>query len=284
MKILLAGASGVVGRVLLPQLIEQGHEVVAVSRTAPVIPSSEIRDGMRWRGLDILDRESVFQILSEERPNCVIHQLTDLKARDLAANSRIRILGTRHLVDAAKSAEVQRIVAQSIAWIYEPGTEPATESTPLDVQAQPPRATTVQGVIALESAVAEIPEHVVLRYGIFYGPGTWYDREGSFANQVRGAQVVSTNQITNFVHVSDAARAALLALHWPVGVVNVVDGDAAPETDWLPIYARWLGASVPSAASDPAPIPLRPVSNKRALNLGWFPQHTSWRQEFSRPN
>ncbi len=282
MKILFAGASGVIGRLLVPLLLSEGHEIVAVSRAGATRSMDEGAAGLRWRGLDVFDREAVFAVLAEERPECVMHQLTDLRARDFAANSRIRIMGTRNLVDAAKAAGVQRMVAQSIAWIYEPGNAPATESTRLDMDAAPPRGRMIQAVAALESATKEIAEHVILRYGLFYGPGTRYDREGSFANQVRAGEVEATSTITNFVHVEDAARAALQALDWPAGAVNVVDGDAAEETEWLPMYAEWLGNPVPRTALTPAPVPLRPVLNEYALSLSWSPRHRSWREEFRR--
>ena len=107
-----------------------------------------------------------------------MHQLTDLSDGSLAANAALRIHGTRNLVDAALAAGAHRIVAQSIAWAYEPGADPAGEHVGLDVGAAPPRHTTISGIVALEAAARELPEWVVLRYGLLYGPGTSYAPDG----------------------------------------------------------------------------------------------------------
>jgi nucleoside-diphosphate-sugar epimerase len=115
-------------------------------------------------------------------PDVVMHQLTDLKGGNRQANSEMRITGTRNLVDAALAVGVRRVVAQSIAWAYEPGPVPATEDVPLDLGSSGSRLRTVQGVAALEAAVREAPEWVVLRYGLLYGPGTWYARGGLMAD------------------------------------------------------------------------------------------------------
>src|SRR6185312_2457245 len=108
------------------------------------------------------------------RPDVVVHQLTDLAGGDSGANATLRIDGTRNLVAAARAAGVRRIVAQSVAWAYQPGETPAGESVPLDLEAPQPRQTTVYGIRALEFAVRELPEWVVLRYGVLYGPDTWF--------------------------------------------------------------------------------------------------------------
>ncbi|MFF4198717.1 hypothetical protein [Nonomuraea sp. NPDC001831] len=110
-----------------------------------------------------------------------------------------------------------RIVAQSIAWAYEPGDLPAGESTPLDLNTSPPRAATIGGIHALESTTAEIEDHAVLRYGTLYGPGTWYAPHGRIAARLRAGELRADDAVTSFVHVHDAARAALLALSRPSG-------------------------------------------------------------------
>lgn len=125
---------------------------------------------------DVFDREALHRVVAEARPDVVIHQLTALGHGDLKANARLRTAGTRNLVDAALAAGVRRMVAQSIAWAYEPGDAPAGEDVPLDLAAPEPRRTSVLGVAALETAVRDLPDWVVLRYGTLYGPDTWYAR------------------------------------------------------------------------------------------------------------
>jgi len=112
---------------------------------------------------DALDREGLRAAVAAARPDVVMHQLTDLGAYDVDANARVRVAGTRNLVDAARAAGVRRIVAQSVAFCYAPGEGPADEATPLDVDAPESRRPSVRGVAALEAAVAEVPEWVVLR-------------------------------------------------------------------------------------------------------------------------
>ena len=195
MRIFLAGATGVIGRRIVPLLVEQGHAVTALTRRP------EAADALRAQGVeavvgDVYDRDAVFAAV--RGAEVVMHQLTDLRERDFAANARLRVEGTRNLVDAALAAGARRMIAQSIAFAYGPGDGPAREDEPLD----PERG----AVAALEAATAELPEWVVLRYGLFYGPGTWYDRGASTEDIVAGPDV------TSFVHVDDAAAAAVQAL------------------------------------------------------------------------
>ncbi|NOU73002.1 NAD-dependent epimerase/dehydratase family protein, partial [Paenibacillus sp. LMG 31458] len=244
MRIFVAGGSGAVGRLLLPKLLQAGHEVVAITRSesnARVMA----RLGVSVLVADVYDRENVITAVAEVRPDVVIHQLTSLSTMNFAENSRIRKEGTRNLVDAALAAGVKRIVAQSISWAYEPGERPASEDIPLDVNAPEPRNRLVDGVVALERAVVEMPEYVILRYGMFYGQGTWNERNGHIAEQVLRKEVPATDGVSSFIHVEDAANAAVLALGWPSGPVNIVDDEPAAATEWLPVYACALGAPKP---------------------------------------
>lgn len=277
MKIFLAGATGAVGRLLLPLLVQAGHEVVGTTRSAA--KSTQIlAAGGQAVVVDVLDRAALFTALELARPDVVIHQLTDLAERNFASNSQLRVVGTRNLVDAALAVGVQRMVAQSIAWIYAPGAGPAAESEPLDLSA-PPRSTTVAAVQALEQAVAELPVGVILRYGLFYGPGTWYAADGLTTAQMRSGEFVGPAGVTSFLHVADAAVAAYQALTWPAGVYNIVDDEPATGAAWTPIYARLVGAPPP---------PLQPVaaawergaSNAKARQVGWSPRFPSWREGF----
>lgn len=215
--------------------------------------------------------------MKDIRPDVVIHQLTSLSDRNLQDNARIRIEGTRNLVDAALAAGVKRMIAQSIAWAYEPGDQPASEEDLLDMDALLPRKTSIDGIVALEQAVAEIPEHVILRYGMFYGPGTWYDIDGEMAKQVQNHQLLATDAVMSFLHVEDATYAALLALNWPSGPINIVDDEPAAGIDWLPIYAKALQAPAPEYQEGRQGWE-RGASNDKARTIyGWEPLYPSWR-------
>jgi nucleoside-diphosphate-sugar epimerase len=214
MKILVAGATGVIGRRLVPLLVASGHEVIGTTRTAD---KGELLQqlGATPQVVDAFDRARLVSVVRETHPEVIIQQLTDLSAGSSAANARMRREGTRNLVDAAHATGVHQFIAQSISWVTAPGDGPADETVPLDLEAPEPRRTTVEGVEALERAVAEMERGVVLRYGTLYGLGTWYAPEGAIAQQVRQRQLTADEGITSFLHVEDAARAALLALDWP---------------------------------------------------------------------
>lgn len=270
MRIFLAGATGVMGRALVPLLIGAGHEVVGTTRK-PERAAALAAAGAEPVVVDALDRDAIHTAVAAARPDIVMHQLTDLAGRDFAANGRLRAEGTRNLVDAARAAGVERIVAQSIAWIYAPGEGPAREDAPLDMDLP-----AIQGVLALERAVAELPHWVVLRYGRFYGPGTWHAADGAHAEEARAGRFPATDEWDALVHVGDAAAAALAALDWPVGPVNVVDDEPARGTQWIPEFCAAVGAPPPPTAE--AAREGRPVSNALARERGWTPRYPSWRQ------
>jgi nucleoside-diphosphate-sugar epimerase len=278
MKIFVAGAAGAVGRLLVPLLVAAGHAVAGSTRSAGK-SAGIAAAGARPVVANALEREGLFAALLAERPDVVIHQITDLSGLDFAANTRLRVEGTRNLVDAARAAGVERMIAQSISWIYVPGPVPAGEGEPLDLSAPAPRGRMVAAAHALDQAVAEMPIGVVLRYGIFYGPGTWYARDGLTTVQVRRGEIVATDGLTSFVHVADAARAALQALNWPSGPVNIVDDEPAPGTEWVPLYAKLVGAPPPPMKPGAEPWE-RGASNAKARSLGWRPAFPTWRAGF----
>lgn len=280
MKILLAGAAGVVGRRLIPLLVAQGHEVAGTTRTAEKSGILQ-KLGASPVVVDVFDREGLFTVVREVQPDVIIHQLTDLSVRDMAANSRIRKEGTRNLVDAAREAGVHHLIAQSISWVYVPGDGPADESVPLDTEAPEPRRTTIEGVQSLEQTVGEMERGIVLRYGLLYGPGTWYAPDGSIAEQVRQGQLTADEGVTSFLHVDDAARAAVLALNWPQGIFNIVDDEPASGTVWLPVYAATLNAPPPPMSAT-QPRGARGATNAKARRLlNWQPIYPNWREGFA---
>ncbi|MEV1004951.1 NAD(P)-dependent oxidoreductase [Nonomuraea sp. NPDC050202] len=282
MRIFVAGATGLIGRRLAGLLVAEGHHVVGLTR------SPERAAWLRALGAvpavaDAHDRAAVMKEVANAAPDVVVHQLTDLSAGDPRANAALRKAGTRNLVDAAMAAHVPRMVAQSIAWAYEPGAAPACEQTPLDLHAPEPRHTTVSGVTALEAAVAEMPEWVVLRYGLLYGPGTWYARYGLYAREAHAGQLGADDNVTSFLHVEDAAEAAAQALSWPSGTVNVCDDEPAPAREWVPAFCRSVGAP-PPAEAPPGPRNgwARGADNRHArADLRWQPRHPSWREGFA---
>ncbi|WP_329481691.1 NAD(P)-dependent oxidoreductase [Kribbella sp. NBC_01484] len=301
MRIFVAGATGVIGRRLVPQLVAQGHEVTALTRR-----DHAVAEGVRTVVGDVYDAAGLREVVAAARPEVVFHQLTDLSSQDFAANSRIRREGTRNLIDAALFAGVDRVISQSIAWAYEPGDAPAVESTPFDLNAADDRRrASVQAVAALEDITAEASEWVVLRYGMLYGPDTWYTKGGAMADLAATGNLPTGPDITSFLHVDDAASAAAAALHWPTGPVNIVDNTPAPASEWTPAFAESVGAPAPTTSAGPpgpatsADVPASPASPAPSgaapartpwargassiharTNLDWTPAHPTWRSGF----
>lgn len=224
MIVLVAGASGVIGQRLLPLLRQDGHQVVATTR------SPTKAEALRTLGatpvvVDVFDKGALQRAVIAAKPDVIIHQLTDLpEVLDpakmdavLESNARLRRDGTRNLMDAAQAAGVKRVIAQSIAWVYAAGAGPRTESDPLNT-AEGPWAVTVGGVMALEHAVLNTPgvDGLVLRYGRLYGPGTW----------------TPTPSGTSPLHVDAAAQAARLAVsRGEPGIYNVAEDDGTLRTE-----------------------------------------------------
>lgn len=281
MRIFLAGATGVIGRSLVPLLVGQGHQVTALSRS--VSAGEWLREqGANTTTADVFDADALTRSVRAAAPEAVIHQLTDLRAGSSASNARMRRAGTRNLVDAALAAGARRIVAQSISWAYAPGQDPASEDEPLDLEAGEPRQTTVGGVAALERAAREMPEWVVLRYGTLYGPGTWYAPDGMTADKARDGELTADADVSSFVHVEDAAAAAAQALAWPSGFVNICDDEPAAGHDWVPRYCEVVGAAAPRRDSAERKGWARGADAHYARkHLGWAPAHPSWREGFA---
>lgn len=305
MKVFVAGATGAIGRLLLPRLVESGHEVVGMTR-------SEEKGGLIWdlgaRPViaDALDPEAVGQVVSEAAPDVIVHQLTALSGdldfrrfeRTFAQTNRLRTEGTDHLLSAARAAGVRRFIAQSFAgWPFErSGPSVKTEEDPLDPE--PPAAvrTTAEAIRYLERAVTEADwlEGIVLRYGGFYGPGTsiTLHPESEQVEMIRKRKfpiVGSGAGVWSFIHIADAAEATALAVEQArPGIYHVVDDSPAPVSRWLPEFAeaidaapprrvpRWLGRLVAGQAAAVMMTEIRGASNAKARNeLGWRPRYPS---------
>ncbi|MEK5254430.1 NAD(P)-dependent oxidoreductase [Paenibacillus sp. FSL F4-0125] len=281
MKIFVAGAAGAIGRLLLPKLVEAGHEVVGLTHKEENRAIIE-KCGAQAVIADVFNREAIFASIRTVQPEVVIHQLTSLSQRNFSDNSRIRIEGTRNIVDASLAIGVEQIIAQSISWAYEAGEEPATEEIPLDLMASEPRKRTIEGICSLEKTVAEIPNHVILRYGMLYGQGTWYDTNGYMTEEIRQGRVTATDAVVSFLHVEDAANAAVLALNWPSGPVNIVDNEPAKGWEWLSTYSEAIGAPTPIVQEGRAGWERGASNTKARMDYGWSPLYPSWRSGFAR--
>jgi nucleoside-diphosphate-sugar epimerase len=293
MRVLVAGATGVIGSRLLPLLGAVGHEAVAMVRRRDRAP-----DGVRAVEADALDREAVRRAVREAAPDAVVNMLTAIPAalnprrlaRDFATTNRLRTEGTRNLVDAAGGA---RIVSQGLAYAYQPGPDLANEDAPLWTTRTPKQfAPVLAALIELERLTAGAGGRT-LRFGHLYGPGTAFAPDGSFARQVRAGKVPLVgggHAVFSFTHADDAASAIVAALDRDGGgALNVVDDAPTALRDWLPPYAARLGGPPPKPA--PAALArlavggwgvaflneLRGAGNARArLQLNWRPRHASF--------
>jgi nucleoside-diphosphate-sugar epimerase len=291
---------------MVRKLVEAGHEVVGMTRREE--RTAEIREaGAEPIVCDAFDAEGLREAVVAARPEAVLHALTSLPSRFkpredyLAATNRVREEGTRNLVAAAKAAGARRVVAESVAFFYEPeGSWVKDEEAPLFRDPPGRFAAACDALSSLERQVLEAgePEGVVLRFGWFYGPGTYYDRGGTLAEETlkrRNPIVGKGNGTFSFIHIEDAAAAYVAGLEGgSPGVYNVVDDDPAPLREWLPVYAEALGAKPPrrvpawlarlAAGKDlaSAAVEMRGAANAKAKReLGWQPAHPSWRLGFA---
>ncbi|WP_166982818.1 NAD-dependent epimerase/dehydratase family protein [Paramicrobacterium fandaimingii] len=272
MRILVAGGTGVIGSRVVPLLTAAGHDVIATSRSADrLLPA--LAAGAERAVMDARDAASVDSAVDSARPDAIIHLLTDLATEDFVGNSHLRIVGTRNLVAAAERAGVTRMVAESIAWVGEPDAEPGDESVTF---ARDPDTdeSLFPAVESLENAVLSLENGVVLRMGMLYGRGTWFGRGGRIHDRAEEGTVVATVRHTSFVHVDDAALAVVKALDWPSGIVNIVDDDPVDAEEWAPELV-W------AAGGDETRLAVRATgrasTNARAAELGWVPEHPTWR-------
>ena len=305
MKVLVSGASGAICQFLIPQLVEAGHEVVGLTRRQDKADALA-KLGARGAVVDALDREAVRRVVLDAEPEAVIDELTslprDYNLRDphlYDANDEIRAKGTPALHDGAREAGARRFVMQSIAFLYAPeGDWVKSEDARMWLDAPAPFARSIRVLHDNEQRItgdADV-EGVVLRYGFFYGPGTYHASDGSIAAQVRRRRFPIVGKgagMSSFIHLHDAASATVAALDRGRGIYNIVDDEPARTRDWLPVFAQAIGAKPPRRI--PAWVArlfagriagvageLRGASNAKAkAELGWQPTLPSWREGFA---
>ncbi len=308
MRVFVAGATGAIGKQLVPMLVERGHEVTGMTRSPA--KQDAIRElGARPVVADALDPEAVAQAVAAAEPEVVVHQLTAINAGDFGRSvdkmfvrtNRLRTEGTDHLLAAARAVGAGRFIAQSFApWPYKRVGGPVkTENDPLDDD--PPKAVreTVGAIRHLETAVtgADGIDGLALRYGWFYGPGTslGLDPPGEQIEMIRKRRfplVGDGDGVWSLIHIRDAASATAAAVERGApGVYNIVDDEPVRASVLLPELAKAIGAKPPRhvprwlgqlLAGDPAVImmtSLRGSSNEKAKReLGWTPSYPSWRE------
>jgi nucleoside-diphosphate-sugar epimerase len=281
-------------------LAEAGHDVTVFTRDERRVSALGV-PGVTAAVGDALDADALTKAVERAQPEVVVNQLTNLPQtssplalkRGLTNTGRLRAEASATLVRAAGAVGARRVIAQSISFIYRPGPGVRTEADPLWTDARGLIGLVAKPVAALEAETlrASGPDAVVLRYGAFYGPGTYYDREGAFASMVkkRLLPVPSGHQgLFGFVHLDDAVAATMAALDGPAGVYNVVDDVPAPTEEWVTLLASLLGAKKPftvpaavmrAAGAYSAYLMCRQpaVSNRKARNeLGWTPAFLDW--------
>ena len=304
MRVLVTGATGAVGRQLVPQLIGAGHQVSATTRS-PAKTASLHQAGADPYLLDGLDAAAVGEVVARSEPDVIVHEMTAIPARlnlrkfdqTFAATSKLRTAGLDHLLAAARAEGVPRLIAQSYAgWPnIRAGGAVKTEEDPLDPDPPAAMRATLAVIRYLEHAVTSAPlAGLALRYGSLYGPGS----SELFVRMLRRRQAPLIGNgagVWSFLHVTDAAAAAVAAVSQGApGVYNVVDDDPASVAEWLPVAARcagakppwhvpvWLGRLAAGEAGVSMMTQVRGCSNAKAKReLGWKPIWPSWRDGFA---
>jgi len=300
MKIFVAGASGAIGRRLVPQLLERGHEVIGTF-TSPMKAARLNAQGATPVSLDLLDPAAVRKAVLESKPDAIIHEATSLADlhdfkhfdRSFARTNALRTKGTDALLSAAREAGVGRFVAQSYANLRyaREGSWVKTEGDPLDATPVPAMRETAAAMRYLDETVRDAGG-VALRYGNFYG-----DRDDGLLDVVRKRQFPLVGNgigVSSFIHLEDAAAATVAAIeNYKPGIYNIVDDEPAAMREWLPVLAKILGAKPPlripawlakMVAGEVLVVmgtQSRGASNAKAKQTyTWKPRYSSWRQGF----
>ena len=299
MNIFVAGASGAIGRPLIAELVRRGHTVTGMTRSdAGVTALADL--GAAVARVSAFDAPGLERALRGSKAEVVVDELTALprSPADMAAaaegDRRLRLEGGGNLLAAARRCKVRRYVQQASGFFLRPGPGLGDESEGLAVDASPRVAASARTYAELEARLTAFGdiEGVALRYGFFYGPGTWYHPDGASADQVRRGEVPVVGDgggVWSWVHIDDAALATADALTVPPGVYHVVDDDPSPVSVWLPAFARAVGAPPPprvtveqalAAAGEDAVYygtKLRGASNAKAKRVfGFTPRRLEW--------
>lgn len=309
MRVFLAGATGAVGRSLVPALVGAGHQVFGTTRSNR--REAELRAaGAEPVVLDPLDRDAVIAAVAAARPEAVMHQLSalgNMKAdfkrfdQEFAQTNVLRTKGLDYLLEAALAAGARRFVAQSYTgWPNaRTGGPVKTEDDPLDPTPTAASRQTHAAIRHLESAITSTGriEGVALRYGSFYGPGTGFERGGPLVEMIQNRKlpiVGGGSGVWSFVHMDDVASATVAAIErGSPGVYNIVDDEPARVSEWLPYLAEVLGARPPRRVPAWLVRPMlgehgvsmmtavRGASNAKARReLGWKLRYPTWREGF----
>lgn len=258
MKVFIAGGTGAIGRPLIAELLAKGHDVVALTRSLEKAQAL-VERGIEPAIADVFDADAVKAVLRRTRPEVVIEQLTALPrtynresmAAAAALNTRLRLEGGANVLVAAEAAGVRRYLRQSIAFWGAPGPGLADEQTPPAVDASPAVAADARLVLEIEQRLLDNPslEGIALRYGFFYGPGTWFNPDGDVAGQVRRQEfpIIGNGEgVWSWLHIEDAAIATVSAAErGNPGVYLIANDRPLPVRQWLPAFARWLNAPSP---------------------------------------
>jgi nucleoside-diphosphate-sugar epimerase len=262
MKIFIAGGTGAIGRPLIAELLTKGHTLTALTRStekAQVLVAQGIEPAIA----DVFDADAVKAVVRRAQPEVVIEQLTALprtytsESMSAAApvNRRIRLEGGANVLAAAKTAGVRRYLRQSVAFFAVPGPGLAVEETPLATDASHAIAAEARVLAEIERRLLESPniEGIVLRYGFFYGPGTWFNPDGDVAEQVRRQRfpiVGSGEGVWSWLHIEDAAIATVAAAERGTsGIYLIANDQPLAVRQWLPAFAEWLNAPPPPQIS-----------------------------------
>ena len=311
MKVFVAGASGAIGRPLIPMLVAEGHDVVAATRT-PAKADLLRTLGARPVVVDALNAEALKTAVFDAQPEAVIDELTNLPQKISPFGMKhfydkqtpLKTVAAPALIEASKSVGARVHIIQSIAFLYPPGGAPVKDEDAVPPYWDPPQPwdTAMKPFEHAEQAISKADEFngIVLRYGYFYGPGTHYAADGAIGQMVRKRMFPIMGKgtgISSFIHVDDAAAATVAALHAGAtglrGIFNVVDDDPAPMHEWLPMYADalgakpprhvpvWLGRLTAGALLVHFATTLSGASNARIKSAtDWKPTYASWRDGF----
>ena len=274
-KIFVTGATGLIGTKLTQRLLEEGYDVAGFTTSEQGKQRLEAANVKAYIG-DILKADTIEAAIADFQPEIIINQITDLKKVDMTANTKVRIDGSKNLIDAALKHHVKKVIAQSIAFTYEPGEGLATEETPLDDHSTGDRKITVEGVEGLEEQTARMDNYVVLRFGWLYGPGTWYGKDGMIYNQFIDGEVTLSDGVTSFVHLDDAVETSIQASNFANGIYNVADDEPVKGSDFAQWYKQQLKVN-PKVNITPAEPFERGVSNEKFKSQGGTLQYKSWK-------